>query len=228
MNYLKNLLKSIIPIIIIYIIQILIIFILSSIYILLGNKNLNNFVSNELSIILSIINIFIIIILLRKYKYPNIKLNKNIYFPLVTLGISISCLFNMTLYIFIPPKVPTIPIYISIISTGVIGPFLEEILFRQILLNKLKEFNSPTKSIIISTIIFSLIHLDPIKILYTLILGLILNITYHKTNNILSSILIHISANIISIFLLEFNIYILIFSFINIIISITLLKRYIK
>ena len=38
---------------------------------------------------------------------------------------------------------------ILLISSGIIGPIYEEILFRYILLNRLKKFNSTTKSIII-------------------------------------------------------------------------------
>ena len=117
------------------------------------------------------------------------------------------------------PIVITIPLYISIISTGIIGPILEEVLFRYILLNNLKKFNTSKKSIIIATLIFAIVHGSIIKIIYAFILGLILNIIYHKYNNIKANILIHISANIIAIFLSSFNIYILILSIIGLIVS---------
>ena len=119
------------------------------------------------------------------------------------------------------PQVTTnIPLIILLISSGIIGPIYEEILFRYILLNRLKTFNSTTKSIILNSIIFALIHINPIKICYAFILGLILNLTYQKYNNIIAPILIHASANIISLFLTEFNIYILILSTMSLIITI--------
>ena len=98
----------------------------------------------------------------------------------------------------------------------------EEILFRYLLYNRLKSKYSIRKSILITTIIFALIHISSIKIIYAFILGLILNITYEKYHNIIAPILIHIAANTIVIFLYEYNTYILLLSIINLIISIKL------
>lgn len=227
MKYLKKLLFSLKYIILIYIIQYVVVIISSAIYLALGYKNLTSFISNKASIILIITYLIFMFVILKKYKYQNKSLNKKIYFPLIYLGISIACLLNMLIYLITktPSKEITTSLYISIISTGIIGPILEEILFRYILLNDLKKFNSPKKSIIIATIIFALIHGSPIKIIYAFILGLILNFIYHKYDNIKANILVHISANIIAIFLIEFNIYILILSSIGLIISAILLKR---
>ena len=228
MEYIKKLLNSIKHIIKLFIIQFILILLVSYIYYLFnGYNNINNFIKNELSIISMILYIIYIFILQKKYKYQSNKLNKNIYYPLIVLGISISCFLNMIIFKISPPKnnIELLPIILSILGTGFIGPILEELLFRYILLNKLKEFNSDKLSILLSTLIFAIIHLNPIRIFYTLILGFILNIIYHKTNNIKSSIIIHMSANIMSIFLIEFNIYILLLSFINLIISGLLIKK---
>lgn len=228
MKYLKNLLSSLKTILFVYFLQYLLIFLISIIYLVLGYNNLDHFISNGLSIILSIVNLILIFILIKKYHIPNKKLNKKSYYPLILLGISISCFCNMLIFLISKPQEVTIPLYISIISTGFIGPILEEILFRYLLLNNLKKFNSPKKSIIIATIIFALIHGSLIKIIYAFILGLILNYIYNKYDNIKATILIHISANIISIFLLEFNIYILILSFLGLIISQILIPKTLK
>ena len=168
MKYLKNLFFSLKYIVLIYIIQYIIIFISSAIYLALGHNNLSDFISNQASIILIIAYILFIIIILKKHKYQNKSLKKSFYYPLIHIGISISCLCNMLIFlIFKPTPVEvTIPIYISIISTGIIGPILEEVLFRYILLNDLKKFNSPKKSIIIATIIFAIVHGSIIKIIY--------------------------------------------------------------
>ena len=228
MTYIKNLLNSIKHIFILYIIQFTVIIIVSYTYYLFnGYDNLNNFIKNQLSIFSMILYIIYIIIILKLYKYPNTKIKKQLYFPLIILGISISCFLNMIIFKISPPtsNKELVPISLSILGTGIIGPILEELLFRYALLNKLKEFNKDKQSIILSTLIFALIHINPIKIFYTIILGFILNIIYHKTKNIKSSILIHISANITSIFIFEYNIYILLLSFINLIISGLIIKK---
>lgn len=218
-------LKSLKPVLIVYVLQYIILILLSSIYYLVSNKDLTSFISNELSITLTIINIIIIIYLIKKYNIKSKHINPLSCYPLILLGISLSCIFNTTLFLFDKPNKVTVPLYISIIATGFIGPILEEILFRYILFNNLNKFNSKKKSLIITTIIFAVIHLNIIKIIYAFILGLILNITYIKSNNIKVPILIHISANIMSIFLKEFNIYILLLGLISFLISITILKK---
>ena len=218
-------LKSLKPVLIVYVLQYIILILLSSIYYLVSNKDLTSFISNELSIILTIINLLIITYLIKKYNIKSKHINLLSCYTLILLGISLSTIFNPILFIFSKPNKVTIPLYISIISTGFIGPILEEILFRYILFNNLNKFNSKFKSLIIATIIFAIIHLNIIKIIYAFILGLILNITYIKSNNIKVPILIHISANIMSIFLKEFNIYILLLGLISFLISITILKK---
>ena len=227
MEYIKKIIFSLKYIVLIYIIQYIVIILSSAIYLSLGYDKLNKFISNQVSIILMITYIIFIIMMLKKHNHPNNPLKKELYYPMIHIGISTACFFNMLIYLLIKPSITpiTIPLYISILSTGIIGPILEEILFRYILLNKLKEFNSPKKSIIIATIIFAIVHGSIIKIIYAMILGILLNIIYHKYNNIKAPILIHISANIIAIFLNEFNIYILILSIIGLIISIITLKK---
>lgn len=218
-------LKSLKPVLIVYVLQYIILILLSFIYYLVSNKDLTSFISNELSIILTIINLLIITYLIKKYNIKSKHIKSLSCYPLILLGISLSIIFNTTLFLFSKPNKVTIPLYISIISTGFIGPILEEILFRYILFNNLNKFNSKFKSLIIATIIFAVIHLNIIKIIYAFILGIILNITYIKSNNIKVPILIHISANIMSIFLKEFNIYILLLGLISFLISITILKK---
>ena len=222
MSYLIKLIKSLKEIIITYILQYLIIIIACIIYILLGKTDTQEFINNYCPHILIIYYILTILYLYLKNKTTESPLQKNNYYHLISLGISLSCFLNMLIFlIHKQPQITTnISLLILFISSGIIGPIYEEILFRYILLNRLKKFNSTTKSIIINYLIFALIHINPIKICYTFILGIILNLTYQKHNNIIAPILIHTSANIISLFLTEFNIYILILSTMLLIISI--------
>ena len=92
-------------------------------------------------------------------------------------------------------------IYVSIITLGVLGPIMEELIFRKIIYNELKENNSIKKSIIIGAIIFSLFHFNLLQFPYTFILGIILNYTYEKYQSILVPIIIHILSNLTSLFL---------------------------
>lgn len=224
----KYILKSSKEIFITYILNYLLIFIIALIYTLLGYKNLSTFINTKGILILIIFYILTTVYLYRKKYQQEEALPQKQYFPLFLLGISIACFLNMIIFLINPPQTIIKPTILTIISSGIIGPIYEEILFRYLLYNRLKKNYSIKKSILITTIIFALIHLSPLKIIYAFILGLIINIAYEKNNNILAPIIIHISANTIVTFLHEYNTYILLLSFISLILSIKLntnLKR---
>ena len=212
-------------IIIIYILEYLIMFIPALIYELLGLNNLNYFIIHYLPIITIIFNSLVILYLTKKNPISINIISEYKLYNLISIGISISCIYNTIIFRIVPPTTTNnIPLSINILSSGLIGPILEEILFRHILLNKLLKKHTTKKSLIISILIFSLIHLSIIKIIYTIILGTILGISYlHSNKNILYPIAIHISANIISLLLLKYNIIILLLSLTLLIINIYLL-----
>lgn len=222
MNLIKNILKSSKEIIITYILNYLLIFILCLIYMLLGYKDITNFINTYCMYISLIFYLIIIIYLYKKNYKKEHPLSKKKYIPLISLGISLAIFLNMIIFILIPPQPIEITIspLLLLISSGIIGPIYEEILFRYLLYNRLKQKYSSKFSIIITTIIFSIIHINPINIIYALILGLIINISYEKNKNILSPILIHISANSIVLLLNEYNTYVLLLSIISLLLSI--------
>lgn len=228
MNYLKKLLSATFPILITYMIIILILILFAVIYNLLGYNDINHFLSISPYLLIPSY-IITIIILIKKY---SIKINftsllKEKTFFYTSLGISLSIFLNMLIfkYFSIPKTKDSLKLIINIISSGLIGPIYEEILFRGIFYNKLLKFTSPKKSLIITTICFSLIHFSPIKMLYALVLGYIFTKIYQKDNNILSPIIIHVSANITSIFLFDYNTYLLLFSLINLLLCICIIKK---
>ena len=218
----KYILKSSKEIFITYILNYLLIILIALIYTLLGYKDLTTFINTKGAIILIIFYILTTIYLYRKNYIQETSLPKRKYLPLIILGISIACFLNMLIFLINPPQTIIKPTIITIISSSLIGPIYEEILFRYILYNRLKNKYSIKKSALITTTIFALSHLTPIKIVYAFILGLIMNICYEKQNNILSSIIIHIAANTIVILLYEYNTYILFLSFICLLLSIRL------
>ena len=224
MKKIKTILKSSKEIIITYILNYLIIFILCLFYTLLGYKNLDNFMNTYCLYISLIYYIIVIIYLYKKNHRKELKLPKNKCFPLLYLGISIAVLLNMIIFLINPPQPieSSLSPLLILLSSGIIGPIYEEILFRYLLYNRLKKEFNIKKSIIITTLIFAIIHLSPIKIIYAFILGLVLNLIYEKHKNIIAPILLHIGANSIVILLNEYNSYILLLSIIGIIISIKL------
>ncbi len=227
MNYFKKFIFSLKEIIIVYIIQYLVVMISSVIYHISNGENIQNFILTYVPYILLIANILIIIFLFKKYYHKEKKLTPKIIIPLILSGIFLATFLNMILFLFqSAPNITTLPVVTIIISTAIIGPILEELLFRYIYLNNLLKFNTETNAIMINTVIFSMLHGSLYNMLYAFIIGLILCKIYLKYKNIYANIIFHMSANLIVIFLSSFNIYLLIVSIIGVLISYFLINKY--
>ncbi len=84
------------------------------------------------------------------------------------------------------------------------SPILEELIFRGIILDSLLKKHSPTKSILISSLIFGITHLDPTQFVFGLIIGSFSGWVYYKARSIAFPILIHSVANLASILMSYF------------------------
>lgn len=165
-------------------------------------NNLNNYINNNLWIIILITLIIFLPIFYHKIKKNNviIKKDKGILY-LIVPALSISILLN--LIIININKLCNIENLnndksmwiILIISSGIIGPILEELLFRGIVYNDLKKFNTNKISMILCVIIFALFHSSISQIIYAFLIGYILIKIYNKTNNLLYPIIFHIVSN---------------------------------
>ena len=91
------------------------------------------------------------------------------------------------------------------IHTVLIGPILQELLFRKYLLINLLKKNSISIALIASSFCFSIIHFEiPGSLLPTFIFGIIVGFLYIKTGKIIYSILIHSINNLIATLLVIF------------------------
>lgn len=89
----------------------------------------------------------------------------------------------------------TRPYYV--VGAVLLGPILEEIIFRGVILKGLLTRYSPKYAIVFSAIIFGLIHGKPLQIWGAFIIGLILGYVYYKTKSIGTTILLHSFSNLI-------------------------------
>ena len=83
---------------------------------------------------------------------------------------------------------------IGIISTVIISPISEELLFRGVFLNRLKLVVPTTFAILITSILFGLLH-DYSNIISAIIFAICMCIIYLKTQNIFTCILAHTINN---------------------------------
>jgi len=78
-----------------------------------------------------------------------------------------------------------------------IGPILEEILFRGIILKSMQKYGNLT-AIIVSSILFSMFHLNLVKFVNPVLMGIVLGFIAIKSKSIVPSIIAHIFNNTIT------------------------------
>jgi len=192
---------------------------------------LNNYINEKTFVIILIIMIIFIPLFYKCYKKYRIKNNfefKNVFLPII-LGITISLIYNITLYnlnnfvnftnVF---ELSSLPLLVQVISSGVCGPIIEELIFRGIIYNKLKKSNKPMTAIILTSLIFGIIHFNVIECIYAFGVSFIFIYLYEKYKTLKAPIIMHMSLNITIILILPlimkgfiiFNLYLLITSII--------------
>lgn len=86
-----------------------------------------------------------------------------------------------------------------LIQTVIAAPILEELIFSGVILNGLLKRYSPKKSILITSFLFGLIHLDPWQFVTVFLMGVFSGWVYYKTKSLSLPIIIHATYNIASI-----------------------------
>lgn len=86
------------------------------------------------------------------------------------------------------------PVWILFAVTVIIGPIIEELMFRKLMIDRLSRYGD-LLAIIVSSIGFGLFHGNFYQFFYAAMLGFILGYIYSKTRNIKYSILMHMIIN---------------------------------
>lgn len=86
-----------------------------------------------------------------------------------------------------------------------LAPLLEEVLFRGIIQGGLTNKGiAPKKAIVISALVFGIVHANPWQLVGAFLLGLVLGLVYFKTKSIVIPILLHAFNNFISYLMLVY------------------------
>lgn len=226
MEYLKKLIKAMKDIIIVMVIQYSLIFGIGILYMILNGEDLMSFYINDGYIILTFIYAILVMALLNRYREKEKSLSLKDYYGAVLFGISLACFLNMLIFkLGQSNEVVEVNKTLLFISSGILGPIMEELLFRKKLLTELLIFNNKYVSILLSSFIFSFLHNGMITMLYAFILGIAFGIIYIKYKNVKLTIFMHMAANIIVIYLTRYNTLILILSIIGLLISYLIINK---
>lgn len=151
--------------------------------------------------------------------YTSFKLNRwviFIIFAVVAVNFTLSYLNNSVVKMFLP-DVPEgtasavamvgetssfsslhIFFLLEILSTAIVPAFCEEYLFRGAILTNLLPFGKST-AIFASAFLFGLMHQNPMQMLYTMLMGVVIGYIYVKTKSIWVCIILHGINNFITV-----------------------------
>lgn len=91
--------------------------------------------------------------------------------------------------------------WLGILCVAMLGPILEELLFRGAVTKVLLKKYNPLTAILISGLIFGIFHMNPAQVVGATLIGFILAWIYYKTHSLIPCILIHIMNNSLSVYL---------------------------
>ena len=89
-------------------------------------------------------------------------------------------------------------VVLSFIGTAMVPAFCEEFLFRGAILSALKPYGK-APAVIISAVLFGLMHQNAEQLLYTTVAGLMMGYVVYETGSVWCSVLIHFFNNFISV-----------------------------
>lgn len=186
--------------------------------------------------------VFIIYKLIRKhpFEFKSVELHKILF--MICLGLVANAIITVVLALiieFVPASwvnsldestnaaLMSDSVFMLFIGTGILVPILEELVFRYGMCGVLARSNAKV-GLIVSSIMFGIMHGNIIQGTYAAILGLFLGYIYLKTNNIWYSSFIHMALNSSSVFVSVTEAYYMfaVFAITGIIGIISLIKQY--
>ena len=86
------------------------------------------------------------------------------------------------------------PVWLTLAIAVILGPVIEELIFRKLLIDRISRYGDLT-AIITSGIAFGIFHGNFEQLFYAVLIGFVLAFVYTKTGNVLHTILLHIFIN---------------------------------
>ena len=90
------------------------------------------------------------------------------------------------------------PFWVTILAVSVFAPFFEEWLCRGMILRGLLQRMKPAWAIVISALVFALIHLNPWQAIPAFVFGVIFGYVYYRTGSLKLTMLMHCVNNTVS------------------------------
>lgn len=206
--------------------------IVNNLYTIFFNSNINyDMFLEEQEFYLLIVNIIIIIIYYRWFKKLKKKENRIIIHKIfnirnfgliLLLGFGLVFLVTGIMNLLLTFLSRYLPLYVSnyinqsyfiaegnfyilLISSVIITPIAEELVFRGVILNRSNNLLLFYVANIFQSILFAMVHMNWIMFIYTLPLGLIYGYVYKRYQSIIPTIILHVLNNAVAILIEKYN-----------------------
>ncbi|SFC18696.1 CPBP family intramembrane glutamic endopeptidase [Butyrivibrio sp. YAB3001] len=120
-------------------------------------------------------------------------------FPLVAFVNSVSMLFVENTVSAISQDVLAMPMWSMILAIGIFGPFVEEIVFRGVILQSYQRTGRIIGSIVLSSVLFGMMHMNFNQFAYGAVMGIMLALLVEATGSVLSSFIAHAVFNTVEV-----------------------------
>lgn len=90
-------------------------------------------------------------------------------------------------------------IVLTMVSSVVLAPLMEEMLFRGMIYHKMEsDFGIPV-SVVVSSMFFAMGHASLVQVIYGFLMGVLFALLYHKRGTIIAPVAMHAAANLVTI-----------------------------
>ncbi|MCR5670025.1 MAG: CPBP family intramembrane metalloprotease [Butyrivibrio sp.] len=123
-------------------------------------------------------------------------------YPLITLVNAVSMLFVDNEIAGMVGDITAEPMWLMLLSIGIFGPFVEEIIFRGVILQSFQRTGRIIGSMIISSLMFGMMHMNFNQFAYGAVMGFMLSLLVEATGSVISSFIAHGIFNSIEVILM--------------------------
>lgn len=156
-----------------------------------------------------ILSSFLTILFFWKYKYVEFDFRRSwtavpLHILIICVPLTLCAMFFMNVIVeMLSLSDINAMMFLAMSKTGIWGflciavfaPLAEEFTFRGAIEGALLKTTRPWTSILVSALIFGLIHINPIQVVFSFALGILLGWLYYKTNSLIPGILAHFINN---------------------------------
>jgi len=86
-------------------------------------------------------------------------------------------------------------IWIELLGSALVTPFLEELLHRGVIFGRLRRMMGMWPAVIVSALIFAVLHFNIVQFVYAFLLGIVFALFVEKTGHLYPAVIAHVIAN---------------------------------